>query len=207
MVSSTVYGHENLLDSIHALLTSFGYDVWMSAAGSLRVNPGVSAMKSCLEAVEKCDLFLGVILPRYGSGKESKDAQSITHTELLRAIELNKPRWFLVHEHVAIARELLGPFRDATKKPQFQLKSGIDFAKTVILDDLRVLEMYEAAMRHDIRNVADRTANWVQPFGTKDEALLFASTQFRRYREVMRDLERYLADEAAIRRQVKGGLV
>jgi hypothetical protein len=205
MVSSTVYGYENLLDSIHGLLSSFEYEVWMSVAGTLKVNPQISAMTNCLEAVEQCDLFLGLILPRYGSGKEEPGAQSITHRELLKAIELKKPRWFLVHEHVAVARQLLEPFRDDTKKPAFQLKSGIPFSRTAVLDDLRVLEMYETAMRHDITEVAARTGNWVQPFGNRDEALLFATSQFRRYREVMRYLENNLKDGAAMRAQVKGG--
>ena len=30
MVSSTVYGIEELLERIYAILTRFGYDVWMS---------------------------------------------------------------------------------------------------------------------------------------------------------------------------------
>ena len=204
MVSSTVYGYESLLDSIHGALTSFGYEVWMSAAGTLRVNPRVSAMMSCLEAVEKCDLFLGIILPRYGSGRDTEEANSITHRELLKAIELNKPRWILVHEHVAVARQLLDPFRDKANKPGFHLKRGIKFARTTVLDDLRVLEMYEVAMRHDITEVADRKGNWVQQFANREEALLFAASQFRRYREVMEDLERNLRDENAIRTRVKG---
>ncbi len=205
MVSSTVYGHENLLDAMRGLLDSFGYEVWMSVAGTLKVNPRISAMTNCIEAVEKCDLFLGLILPRYGSGRETEKARSITHRELLKAVKMKKPRWFLVHEHVAVARQLLEPFRDESKKPRFQLKDGIDFTRTPVLDDLRVLEMYEAAMRHDITEVAARTGNWVQPFGDRDEALLFASSQFRRYREVMQDLENNLKNEAAIRARVKGG--
>lgn len=204
MVSSTVYGHENLLDSIHGLLTSFGYEVWMSVAGTLKVNPRISAMTNCIEAVEQCDLFLGLILPRYGSGKEEPEAQSITHRELLRAIERDIPRWFLVHEHVVVARQLYEPFRDHAKKPGFQFKKGIVFTKTAMLDDLRVLEMYETAMRHDIANVAARTGNWVQPFGSRKEALLFASAQFRRYQEVLDDLTKNLSNEPGIRARVKG---
>ena len=74
----------------------------------------------------------------------------------LRAIEINRPRWFQVHEHVVIARQLLAPYRDETKKPQFRLKPGIAFGQTPILSDLRVLELYEAAMRHDEPHVAGR---------------------------------------------------
>jgi hypothetical protein len=199
-----VYGYEDLLESMYALLETFGYEVLMSHKGTVPVDPELSAMTSCLLAVDSCDLFLGLILPRYGSGKEAPDALSITHREALRAIEINKPRWFLVHEHVAIARQLLEPYRDETKKPEFRLKPGIEFGRTPILSDLRVLELYEAAMRHDVADVAGRRGNWVQPYGPEDDARLFATAQFRRYRELAdRHLPR-LADTKAIRARLKG---
>jgi hypothetical protein len=204
LVSSTVYGYEEFLESIYALLETFGYDVVMSHKGTVPIDPELSAMNNCLEAVKECDLFLGLILPRYGSGKESTDGLSITHREALRAIEVNKPRWFLVHEHVAIARQLLEPYRDETRKPDFKLKPGIEFKPTAILSDLRVLELYEAAMRHDVSNVAERRGNWVQPYGPDDDARLFATAQFRRYRELAeRHLPR-LKDAVAIRTRLKG---
>jgi hypothetical protein len=37
MVSSTVYGIEELLDRIYTLLTAFGYEVWMSHKGTMPV--------------------------------------------------------------------------------------------------------------------------------------------------------------------------
>lgn len=161
-------------------------------------------MSNCLQTVETCDLFLGLILPRYGSGKEAPDGLSITHREALKAIELNKPRWFLVHEHVAIARQLLMPYRDTRKKPQFKLKPGIEFVKTPILSDLRVLELYEAAMRHDVPDVAHRKGNWVQPYGPDDDARLFATAQFRRYRQLADAYLPKLANIKAIRARLKG---
>jgi len=150
-------------------------------------------------------MYLGLILPRYGSGKEAADALSITHREALKAIEMNKPRWFLVHEHVAIARQLLQPYRDESKKPEFKLKPGIDFAPTPILSDLRVLELYEAAMRHDVPHVAERRGNWVQPYGPDDDARLFATAQFRRYRELAEKHLPKLKNIGTIRTRPKGG--
>jgi hypothetical protein len=204
LVSSVVYGYEDLLETTYALLESFGYDVLMSHKGTIPVDPELSAMESCLTAVEGCDLFLGLILPKYGSGKESQGGLSITHREALRAIELNKPRWFLVHEHVAIARELLGPYRDPAKAG-FQLRPEIQFQKTAILDNLRVLELYEAAMRRDVPDVAERQGNWVQPFGPDDDARLFATAQFRRYREVAEKHLPKLKDIDALRTRLTGG--
>ena len=64
------------------------------------------------------------------------------------------------------------------------------FGPTPILDDLRILELYELAMRHDVRVVANRSGNWVQSYSRDEDALLFATAQFRRYRELV---EKYLA--------------
>lgn len=177
----------------------------MSHKGTVPVDPSESAMNSCLQAVEECDLFLGIILPTYGSGKEAKDGLSITHREAMLAIERNKPRWFLVHEHVAIARQLLGPFRDESAKGLFRLKAGVEFRPTPILRDLRVLELFELAMRHDLPDVANRRGNWVQPFGPDDDARLFVTAQFRRYRELAEKHLPKLSDIDAIRSRVKGG--
>ena len=78
MVSSTVYGIEELLDRIYTLLTEFGYEVWMSHKGTVPVFSNCSALENCIAATEKCDLFLGLITPHYGSGKDDKGL-SFTH--------------------------------------------------------------------------------------------------------------------------------
>ncbi len=68
MVSSTVYGIEELLEKIYATLTAFGYEVWMSHKGTLPVSSTRTAFENCLHGVEYCDLFLSLITPQYGSG-------------------------------------------------------------------------------------------------------------------------------------------
>lgn len=203
LVSSVVYGYEDFLEGIYAILGNFGYEVLMSHNGTVPIDPQISAMSSCLKAVEDCDLFLGIILPRYGSGQEEGQTHSIVHREAEKAIELNKPRWFLVHEYVAIARQLLSPYRDDSKKPEFVLKSGIDFQRTAILSDLRVLELYELAMRHDIPEAKNRRGNWVQTYGTDEDARLFATAQFRRYRELEQMYLPRISDPSAIRAKGK----
>jgi hypothetical protein len=202
LVSSVVYGYEDFLESIYAILGNFGYEVLMSHNGTIPIDPDNSAMGSCLDAVEKCDLFLGIILPRYGSGREEGNPYSIVHREAIRAIELNKPRWFLVHEHVAIARQLLQPYRDNSKEG-FVLKKNIKFAPTPILHDLRVLELYELAMRHDVAEVKKRKGNWVQTYGTEDDARLFATAQFRRYRELQEKYLRRIANPVTVKARLK----
>jgi hypothetical protein len=68
MVGSTVYGFENDLTTIVALLKRLGYDVLNSHVGTIKVVPTLSNLENCLKAVEECDLFLGIIRPYYGSG-------------------------------------------------------------------------------------------------------------------------------------------
>ena len=102
MVSSTVYGAEADLDQIAALLRQqFGYKVIMSKEGSVYVPVGFTPEQACLKAVNDCDLFFGIIFPRYGSG--------ITHKEFLEANRLDKPRWFISHEKIEYLRKLLQP--------------------------------------------------------------------------------------------------
>lgn len=197
MVSSTVYGIEELLERIYAILTKFGYEVWMSHKGTVQTFSSRSAFEDCLQAVEQCDLFLSLITTYYGSGKEDAKALSITHQELLRAIDLNKPRWVLAHDQVVFARKLLESLGHDTAKKRSKLK----LTKRTAIDDLRVIDMYEAAIRHDVQ-FADRKGNWVQKYVSPDDAQLYASAQFFRYQEVERFLEEHLNDPAVVGRRV-----
>ena len=120
MISSTVYGIEELLERVYALLTQFGYNVWCSHMGTLPVVSSLSAFENCLKGVEDCDLFLGIITPRYGTG-QVKGELSITHQELLKAIELEKPRWFLAHSDVIFARSLFRQIGHATPEERAKL--------------------------------------------------------------------------------------
>ncbi|MBK6627673.1 MAG: DUF4062 domain-containing protein [Flavobacteriales bacterium] len=203
LVSSSVYGQENLLEAIYADLEGYGYEVLMSHRGTVPVDPQVSAMDSCLKAVEECDLFLGIIFPRYGSGKEKKDDLSITHREAIRAIERGIPRWFLVHEHVALARQLLDQYRNTDVEDHFALKAGMTYRSTTLLSDLKVIDLYELAMRHDITEVGKRKGNWVQPYAEPEDARLFVNAQFRRYREVLQKHLPKLSSEEVMKRLKK----
>lgn len=200
MVSSTVYGIEELLERIYAILTRFGYEVWMSHKGTGPVNSTRTAFENCLHAVEQCDLFLNLITTQYGSGKEDPTARSITHDELLHAIQLNKPRWILAHDQVVFARTLLRGlgYITAEQRSELKLKPGN------VIDDLRVIDMYEAAIRHDVQ-VKDRKGNWVQKFVTAEDAQLYASAQFYRYQEVEGFLKEHLKNLAETAQLVAPG--
>lgn len=183
LVSSTVYGVEELLDRVYTLLTGFGYEVWMSHKGTIPVRSDRTAFENCLAAVEKCDLFLGIITPTYGSGqdKQNPNELSITHQEVRRAIQLNKPRWLLAHEHVVFAWSLLKNLGHKDKASRKKLSP--EFKRTPILDDLRVLDLYEEAIVDELPLPA-RNGNWVQKFSSTNDGSLFVASQFFRYQEV-----------------------
>lgn len=193
MVSSTVYGFEELLDRIYTLLTAFGYEVWMSHKGTVPVFSSCSAFESCIAATEKCDLFLGLITPHYGSGKEERGL-SITHLELKKAIELNKPRWILAHDHVVFARSLL---KDIVYNGKELDRKTLSLKRNQIMDDLRVIDMYDDAILSQ-KPLRTRQGNWVQKFITDDDAALFATAQFSRYQEVEAFVMENFRDNAQI---------
>lgn len=165
MVSSTVYGAESDLNAIHGMLKAYGYEVIMSMEGTLYVPTGVSNEEACLQAVEDCDLFFGIIFPRYGSG--------ITHKEFNRAIDLDKPRWFASHHYIPFARELMRQymFRGSRRNRQFKFK------ETGVLDNTDVIHMYNDAIQHGVP-LAERKSNWAQPFFNTPEIFPFVETQF-----------------------------
>lgn len=188
MISSTVYGVEELLERIYTLLTTFGYEVWMSHKGTLPVFSNISALENCLKAVESCDLFLGIITPYYGSS--GKDVLSFTHKEIKKAIELKKPRWLLAHDHVVFARQFLRDMGYRNKEERAVVKLA---KKAASISDLRVIDMYEDSILNDA-NLAERQGNWVQKYQSDEEAQLFAVAQFSRYIEVEKFIEENLKD-------------
>lgn len=215
MVSSTVYGIEELLEQVYALLSGFGYEVWMSHKGTVPISPNQTALESCLVAAERCDLFLSIITPQYGTGMV-KGQLSITHQELLRAIELDKPRWILAHDHVVFARSLLRKLGAKSQQERDKLLRTLGFddddklkklrnEEQLVFDDFRVIDMYEAAIRHDLKVYQDRKGNWVQKFGEPDDVKLFSTAQFSRYRDVQKFLDEQFANEQEVQTRANGG--
>jgi len=199
MVSSTVYGVEELLDRVYSLLTAFGYEVWMSHKGTVPVFSNETAFESCLRAVEECDLFLGLITPQYGSGVDSSGL-SITHQEMKKAIELNKPRWFLAHDQVVFARRLLLDlgYNTQEKRTELELRKG-----AASITNLKVIDLYEDATMEKLP-LNDRQGNWVQKFDRDDDANLYVVAQFSRYQDVERRIQDHFSDKDQVARSLGG---
>lgn len=185
MVSSSVYGQEELLELIYSLLTTLGYEVWMSYKGTIPTNSDESSLESCLKAVENCDMFLGLITTNYGTTKDGEI--SATHSEFKRAIELNKRRWFLIHDRVVFARQILRKLGHNNQATRHKLDLKI---LAPYISDLRVFDMYEDALdKHEEEGRI--TVRWVQEYDRDSDALLFATSQFSRYQ----DAEQWIKDQ------------
>ena len=185
MVSSSVYGQEELLERIYSLLTALGYEVWMSHKGTIPTNSDESSIESCLKAVENCDMFLGLITTNYGTTKDGEI--SATHSEFKRAIELNKRRWFLIHDRVVFARQILRKLGHNNQATRHKLDLKI---LAPYISDLRVFDMYEDALdKHEEEGRI--TVRWVQEYDRDSDALLFAASQFSRYQ----DAEQWIKDQ------------
>jgi hypothetical protein len=177
MVSSSVYGAQSLLVQVCATLRAFrAYEVICSPVGTVFAHTQQSNLKSCLDAVEECDIFIGFIRPIYGSGLDSRAEKVITHLELEKAIELKRPRWMLAHSSVVKMRRLVrGVFYD-----EKGVRNTAPFKPLYgEFDDLRIVEMYElAADSNSATAWSQRKNHWVHEYHYDGEALDYISAQF-----------------------------
>jgi hypothetical protein len=193
MISSAVYGIEPLLEQIYNILNSMGFKVWCSHMGTLPNNSSQNAFANCIEAAKKCDLFLGIITPNYGSGVKRGEL-GITHQEMQAAIIHNKERWFVAHHHVIFARKLLNDLRHYDEpeldsggkkiKGPFVGVAGRQNFRTVVkaasIDDLRVIDMYEDASL-ETKIAPNAVGNWVQKYESDADILRYVTMQFSDY--------------------------
>jgi hypothetical protein len=140
------------------------------------VDPRRHNFDSCIRAVEACDLFFGIITPAYGTGISKKEARSITHLELLKSIELDKPRFMLCDQAVVSSRVLLNglAFNGQHLKGAAGRK-GLELVSKSVLRDLRTIDMLEAALREDIEP-DDRTNHWVSEFESEMDVRTYIAT-------------------------------
>ncbi len=204
MVSSSVYHFEDQLDQIAAVLKGYGYETIMSHLETVRVGPHQHNFEACRRAVAECDVFLGIIRGQYGSGRGAghglaDDEVSITHAELRHALFLDKPRLFLVDAGVDVARQLLRPLRtylagelfNAQQQPVWR-PTGNPFKHNPVLDDLRVLDMYDEVLLSRTP-LLQRQDHWCQIYRSLTDIQRFLETQFRDEPQLRADLKAALA--------------
>ncbi len=63
--------------------------------------------------------------------------------------------------------------------------------------------MYELAIRNDVELLQDRDGNWVQNFVSPEDALLFATSQFRRFQEAEAFVREAIGNAAKLEQTLK----
>lgn len=172
MIASSVYNYEDQINEICGILEQMGYHPISSHYKTMPTDPSKSNLENCLIAAQKCDAFFGIIRPFYGSGIIGET--SITHEEMKTAIALKKPRWFIAHRDVRVARELFKQYRYLPNK---DLNPAFVYQPTKLLDDVRVIDMYNDTILNDI-NPAERIGHWTEEYFTIQDIKKVIQTQF-----------------------------
>ena len=178
-VASTVYSFETQLEQIHEQLDGYGYDVLMSHKGTILLDSQQSNLQNCIDGVEECDVFVGIIRPNYGSGVLDKGGKSITHYEFETAFKRNIPRFILADYRVAFTRSL---FKDSfiiedhtSKRIDFD---NISFENSSVMDT-RCIRMCNESIKDKERPASRRTGNWVQEYTNPYDIKTHLDGQFK----------------------------
>ncbi|MBR2882732.1 MAG: DUF4062 domain-containing protein [Prevotella sp.] len=185
-VSSTVYDFETDLRRIFLTLDGFGYDVYMSKEGTIPLNSRLSNLINCVNGVEECDIFLGIVRPLIGSGVLEKQGRSITAKEFDKAIEVGMPRFVLADYRIEFAHKFLKLMDCSIDSiPLNKEKTSINSKgeKVVELQPNNVVhgecvEIYRLAIQNQIKPV-DRIGNWAQPYKDGEDIQRFIESQFK----------------------------
>ncbi len=186
LVASTIYGYQDQLSAIYTQLDSYGYDVMNSHMGTVYAGADKSNLANCLDAVDECDAFLGIIRPEYGSGVIGET--SITHEEVLRAILLKKARWFLVDSKVVFARQLLNKSEIVDRHTLKPIKTENIIIRPNSLIDVRCIDIYNLVTKDKVPP-KERIGHWAQEFYDLPGLQRYVEGQFRDVEKVKRTID------------------
>lgn len=173
MISSSIYGFEDNVRQVAALLETLGYEVISSLLGTVKVHPKKSNLENCLMAVEECDVFLGFIRTFCGTGNIGE--KNITYEEIKHAIKLDKPYWFMAEHDVEFARKLFS--RGVSPIEKGKNIWDVINPNPKVFNPL-CIEMYNTVIKNEMRDIPSRTGNWIQPFYQMDDIIKFVQKQF-----------------------------
>lgn len=173
MIASSVYGFEDQIKFICGLFEQLDhYHPVNSQYKTMPTDPSKSNLENCLEAVRNCDCLFGIIRPVYGTGVIGE--KSITHEEMKLAIALKKPRWFIAHRDIRVARVLFKQYmynNDNTKNATFS------YNPTKLLDDIRIIDIYNDTIQNDVPP-DQRVGHWTDEYFELDDIKKVIQTQF-----------------------------
>jgi len=107
---------------------------------------------------------------------------------MLKAIELNKPRWFIAHRDITVARQLLKQFmfdKNSDPNPTF------NYRPTKVMDDIRVINLYNDTILNNIP-IDKRKGHWVDEYFRLSDILKYTETQFadtKRVIEIVKQMQ------------------
>jgi len=185
LVASTIYGYQDQLSAIYTQLDSYGYDVMNSHMGTVYAGADKSNLANCLDAVDECDAFLGIIRPEYGSGVIGET--SITHEEVLKAILLKKARWFLVDSKVVFARQLLNNAEIVDRHTLKAIKAEKIIIRPNKLMDVRCIDIYNAVTKDKVP-AKERIGHWAQEYYDLPGMQRYIDGQFKDVEKVKRTI-------------------
>ncbi len=135
-ISSTCYDLDNVRDGLRDFIYDIGYEPVMSDYGDVLYDPRIHTHTSCIEEVKNCDMLVLLIGGRFGgraineamsavdfekvkekikAGTVIDDEQlSITHLEVLIAIEYGLPVYTFIKEDVLSDHKLYEENKDKT---------------------------------------------------------------------------------------------
>lgn len=182
MIASTVYGFEDQLSKIIEDIKNQNFMVLNSFYGSIKVNPTLSNLENCTNAVEETNWFLGIIRPYYGTGNikdigdKHSEEKNITFEEIKTANQLKLPRWFYVHRDVSFGSKILKYIEvNKVDETAHQLPNILKRNNEI---DMEAIELYNYVIKDEEANLALRNGNWAQEFFTIAEAEIYIQTQF-----------------------------
>lgn len=164
------------------MLDGFGYDVYMSKEGTIPLNSRLSNLVNCVNGVDECDVFLGIVRPLIGSGVLKKGERSITAQEFDRAIELGMLRFILADYRVEFAHKFLNLMDlnpDDIPLNKEKIKDGKIIVKPNNLVHGECVDIYRSAIQNHIHPASARIGNWAQPFKDGEDILRFVEAQFK----------------------------
>jgi hypothetical protein len=182
MLASTVYGFEDQLSKIIEELKQNEFKVLSSFYGSIRVNPKLSNLNNCIQAVRDTQWFLGLVRPYYGTG--NIDEKNITFEEIKTAIQQQKPRWFYIHRDVIFASRIfkfIEVNKVLIKEGDKKTVSGENILHPNEHIDIETIELYNCVTKDNETNLKLRNGNWAQEYFSFTEAEIYIDTQFSDY--------------------------
>ena len=184
-VSSTVYEFETELSRVFAQLDGYGYDVCMSKEGTVPLDSRLSNLVNCVNAVEECDVFLGLIRPLLGTGILEPQGRSITAQEFDKALALEMPRFVLADYRVEFAHKFLNLMGQSLSaipnyKERLVERDGqkVLERKPNLVVHGECVEVYRQAIQNQ-KAPKNRVGNWAQPYKDYEDISRFVEAQFK----------------------------